>query len=64
MAKLPGTRPEMLAADFDGVAEAIKGKQLSLIGYYSFLLNNCHTSLLICKFIYETNSLVHIRNPG
>lgn len=26
MAKLPGTRPEMLAADFDGVAEAVKGK--------------------------------------
>lgn len=30
MAKLPGTRPEMVAADFNGVAEALKGKRLSL----------------------------------
>lgn len=26
MVKLPDTRPEMLAADFEGVAEALKGK--------------------------------------
>lgn len=31
MAKLPGTRPQMLASDFDGVAEALKGKRLSSI---------------------------------
>lgn len=40
MAKLPGTRPEMLAADFDGVAEAVKGKRLRLTRYSSFLLKN------------------------
>lgn len=27
MAKLPGTRPEMLAKDFDGIIEALKSKQ-------------------------------------
>lgn len=27
MAKLPGTRPEMLLADFDGIVEALKSKQ-------------------------------------
>lgn len=59
MAKLPGTRPEMLAADFDGVAEALKGQQSSLIGCYCFRLKNFHTPLFIFKFIYETNSFVH-----
>lgn len=30
MVKLPDTRPEMLAADFEGVAEALKGKQAQI----------------------------------
>lgn len=36
MAKLPGTRPEMLAADFDGVTEALKSKQWSLICFWLY----------------------------
>lgn len=58
MTKLPGTRPQMLASDFDGVAEALKGKRLRLIGYYSFLLKN-PPPLLFCRFISDTNSVVH-----
>lgn len=50
MAKLPGTRPEMFAADFDGVAEALKGKQLSLIRCY------CHVIFCTC--------FIHIQVSG
>lgn len=31
MVNLPGTRPEMVAADFEGVTEALKGKSLDFI---------------------------------
>lgn len=31
MVKLPDTRPEMLAADFEGVAEALKGKDTRFV---------------------------------
>lgn len=36
MVKLPDTRPEMVAADFEGVTEAIKGKKLNFIYYFLF----------------------------
>ncbi len=36
MVNLPDTRPEMVAADFEGVTEAIKGKKILFISF-SFL---------------------------
>ena len=31
MVNLPNTRPDMVAADFEGVTEALKGKKLNII---------------------------------
>lgn len=39
MAKLEGTRPKLLAADFDGITEALKSKHWNLICYIFFQKN-------------------------